>query len=217
MCPSRATSALAWCVCVCVCVYVCAPHRSRRGDERPPTRPPPARRRRQERPRGGEQAGPGALGSRDIRANSESEASAFCNAERRPRGGEQAGPGALVSRDIQANSEGEASAFCRAERRPRGGEQSESGPGARRRGAGVAAEPARPCSSRGLTRLMRFVRARNACENGRGRVRLFACDSRMSVCCLTRATCEKVGHESYTSGHCLGLTGQYVGQYSGQY
>ena len=34
-------------------------------------------------------------------------------------------------------------------------------------------------------------------------VRGFACNSRMSVCFLTRATCKKVWHKSYTSGHCL--------------
>ena len=33
----------------------------------------------------------------------------------------------------------------------------------------------------------------------------FACDSRMAVCCLTRATCKNVWHKSYTSGHCLML------------
>ena len=31
----------------------------------------------------------------------------------------------------------------------------------------------------------------------------FACDSHISVCCLTRSTCKKVWHRSYTSGHCL--------------
>ena len=30
-----------------------------------------------------------------------------------------------------------------------------------------------------------------------------ACNSRMSVCFLTRATCKNVRHESYTSCHCL--------------
>ena len=30
----------------------------------------------------------------------------------------------------------------------------------------------------------------------------FPCNSRMSVCFLTRASCKKVRHESYTSGHC---------------
>ena len=33
----------------------------------------------------------------------------------------------------------------------------------------------------------------------------FACDSRLSVCVLTHATCKKVWHKSYTSGHCLRL------------
>ena len=39
------------------------------------------------------------------------------------------------------------------------------------------------------------------CEN---RVRFsHSCDSRMSVCCLTCATCKKVWLKSYTSSHCL--------------
>ena len=34
----------------------------------------------------------------------------------------------------------------------------------------------------------------------------FACDSRMSVCFLTRATCKKVWHESYQGSRCCCLT-----------
>ena len=34
-----------------------------------------------------------------------------------------------------------------------------------------------------------------------------ACNSRMPVCFLTRATCKKVWHKSYTFGHCLMFRG----------
>ena len=40
------------------------------------------------------------------------------------------------------------------------------------------------------------------CEPGHARI---ACDSRMSVCFLTRATCKKLWQESYTLGNCLPL------------